>query len=95
LTAETNWSYHFLKPPQKGKTMFAVSAACCRFAKLIHRWTRVIAYDDMARQASDWIPEELRIERTTKTVKPIALDFDIPKKHRLEWIRRSMHHLPH
>ncbi len=61
---------------------------------LIHS-IREIAYDDMARQASDWIPEEARIETTVRESQPIKLDFSVPKKHRLAWIRRTIQHLPH
>lgn len=74
--------------------MLALPAILNSTAKLFYRRLREAAFDDMARQASDWIPEGLRIE--TKSVsKPIDLDFDIPKKHRLDWIRRTIQHLPH
>jgi len=63
--------------------------------KLLLHTVREIAYDDMSRQASGWIPEEARIERTVINDQPIKLDFNIPKKNRLNWIRRTMHHLPH
>ena len=56
---------------------------------------REIAYNDMARQASGWIPEDARIERTYRSSQPIKLDFAVPKKHRLDWIRRTIQHLPH
>ena len=56
---------------------------------------REIAYDDMARQASGWIPESTRRERTARISKPIKLDFAVPKKHRLDWIRRTIHQLPY
>jgi len=75
--------------------MFALTAVLNRTAKHVHHWIREIAYDDMARQASDWIPEQLRVEKKTDTREPIELDFGIPKKHRLDWIRRTIHHLPH
>ena len=74
--------------------MFALPALINSTAKLFYRRLREVAYDDMARQASDWIPEELRIE-TKGASKPIDLNFDVPKKHRLDWIRRTIHHLPH
>jgi hypothetical protein len=74
--------------------MFALPAILNSTAKLFYRRLREVAYDDMARQASDWIPEELRNEERIPT-KPIDLDFDIPKKHRLDWIRRTIQHLPH
>jgi len=75
--------------------MFALPAILNSTAKLIYHRLREVAYDDMARQASDWIPEELRVEKKTDIRKPIELDFNIPKKHRLSWIHRTIHHLPH
>ncbi|MBW2473914.1 MAG: hypothetical protein JRE56_04895 [Deltaproteobacteria bacterium] len=75
--------------------MFALPAILNNTVKLAHHWIREIAYNDMARQASDWIPEELRVEKKTPRNKPIALDFGIPKKHRLNWMRRNIHQLPH
>jgi len=74
--------------------MFALPAILNSTAKLFYRRLREVAYDDMARQASDWIPEELRIE-TKGASKPIDLNFDVPKKHRLDWIHRTIQHLPH
>ena len=74
--------------------MFAPSAILSRSVKLFHHWLREVAYDDMARQASDWIPEELRTEKKAMP-KPIDLDFGLPKKHRLNWSARTVHHLPH
>ena len=74
--------------------MFTLPAILNRTAKLLYRRLRETAYDDMARQASDWIPEELRIE-TKSASTPITLDFDVPKSHRLDWIRRTVQHLPH
>jgi len=75
--------------------MIALPAILNKTVKLAHHWIREIAYNDMARQASDWIPEELRVGKKTLTNKPIDLDFGIPKKHRLNWMRRNIHHLPH
>ena len=75
--------------------MFALPAILNKTVKLAHHWIREIAYNDMARQASDWIPEELRVGKKTPRNKPIDLDFGIPKKHRLNWMRRNIHHLPH
>lgn len=66
-----------------------------RTVKHVHHWLREIAYDDMARQASGWIPDEARVERTIHNAQPIKLDFEIPRKHRLAWIHRTIHHLPH
>lgn len=63
--------------------------------KHLHHWLRKIAYEDMARQASGWVQGEYRIEKPANPQKPIKLDFGIPKKHRLAWIRRTIHHLPH
>ena len=61
---------------------------------LLH-FVREIAYDDMSRQASGWIPENARIVRNTSNNRPIKLDFAVPKKHRLNWIHRTIHQLPH
>jgi hypothetical protein len=63
--------------------------------KHIHHWLREIAYDDMARQASGWVPDEARIEKTVYEKPPIKLDFAVPKNHRIGWIQRTIHHLPH
>jgi len=49
----------------------------------------------MAHQASDWIPEEARTESTVRENQPIKLDFAVPKKSRLSWIRRTIQNLPH
>jgi len=75
--------------------MFALPALCSRTVKHLHHWVREIAYHDMSRQASDWIPEELRINNESKPSQPISLDFGVPKKHRLNWIQRTIQHLPH
>jgi len=64
-------------------------------AKALFQSLRETTYDDMAHQASDWIPEEARIESTVHERQPIKLDFAVPKKNRLAWIRRSIQHLPH
>lgn len=64
-------------------------------AKQIHHWLREIAYDDMARQASGWVQNGHRIEKDSVNRQPIKLDFDVPRKHRLAWIQRTIHHLPH
>ena len=64
-------------------------------AKALFQSLRETAYDDMAHQASDWIPEEARIETTVRESQPIKLDFAVPKKNRLAWIRRTIQHLPH
>ena len=64
-------------------------------AKALFQTLRETAYVDMARQASDWIPEEARVETTVRQIQPITLDFAIPKKHRLAWISRTIRHLPH
>lgn len=66
-----------------------------RAVQRAHHCLREIAYDDMAHQASDWIPEQVRIEKTVRNSQPIKLDFEVPKKHRLAWIQRTIHHLPH
>jgi len=64
-------------------------------AKALFQSLRETTYDDMAHQASDWIPEEARIETTVRESQPIKLDFAVPKKSRLAWIRRTIQHLPH
>ena len=63
-------------------------------AKALFQSLRKTTYDDMAHQASDWIPEEARIESPVREKQPIKLDFAVPKKNRLAWIRRSIQHLP-
>jgi len=74
--------------------MFNLPTIINSTAKLFYRRLRETAYEHMARQASDRIPEELRIEKKDSS-KPITLDFVVPKKHRLDWIRRTIQHLPH
>ena len=64
-------------------------------AKALFQSLRETTYDDMAHQASDWIPEEARIETTVRESQPIKLDFAVPKKNRLAWIRRTIQHLPY
>lgn len=64
-------------------------------AKALFQALRETTYNDMAHQASDWIPEEARTESTVRKNPPIRLDFAVPKKNRLAWIRRSILHLPH
>lgn len=61
----------------------------------IHHSVREITYSDMARQASDWIPEEARTGRKARDTQPITLNFAVPKKNRLAWISRKMQHQPH
>lgn len=60
-----------------------------------HHWLRKVAYDNMSRQASGWVPNDMRIECTPSQEQPIRLDFEIPKKHRIAWIQRTLHRLPH
>jgi hypothetical protein len=64
-------------------------------AKALFQSLRETTYDDMAHQASDWIPEQARTESTVRESQPIKLDFAVPKKSRLAWIRRTIQHLPH
>lgn len=75
--------------------MSIMPAILVTVAKHIHHLVREVAFDDMARQASGWIPDEVRIESKVSNNPPIKLDFDIPRKHRLGWIHRAMHDLPH
>jgi hypothetical protein len=70
--------------------LFITSAA--RHAR---HWLREIAYDDMARQVSGWIPNKTRIKNPVRDNKPIKLDFGIPKKHRLAWICRTIQQRPY
>jgi hypothetical protein len=63
--------------------------------KALFQSLRETTYDDMAHQASDWIPEQARTESTVRESQPIKLDFAVPKKSRLAWIRRTIQHLPH
>jgi hypothetical protein len=63
--------------------------------KALFQSLRETTYADMAHQASDWIPEEARTESTVRENQPIKLDFAVPKKSRLAWIRRTIQHLPH
>lgn len=79
----------------KEKIMFTLRVIYTKTAKLFHHLLRESTYNDMAHQASDWIPEELRIDKPMSTTKPIELNFNIPKKNRLHWIRRTMQELPH
>jgi hypothetical protein len=48
----------------------------------------------MSHQASDWIPDELRTEAKASRDQPIQLNFGVPKKHRLNWIHRTIDQLP-
>ena len=64
-------------------------------ARALFKSLRETTYDDMAHQASDWIPEEARKESTVRENQPIKLNFAVPKKNRLAWIRRTIQHLPH
>jgi hypothetical protein len=66
-----------------------------KVVKHVHHYLREISYDDMARQASGWISDEARIETKGHNCQPIRLDFAVPKKHRLAWIRRTIQQLPH
>ena len=63
--------------------------------KALFQSLRKTTYDDMAHQASDWSPKEARIEAVVRESQPIKLDFAVPKKSRLAWIRRTIQHLPH
>ena len=46
--------------------MFALPAILNRTVKFFHHCLHEIAYNDMARQASDWIPDELRVEKKVR-----------------------------
>jgi hypothetical protein len=75
--------------------MFVFPAILTKAAKRLHHWVRAIAYDDMARQASGWVPDEARGTKPFRKEQPIKLDFDIPRKHRLNWSHRTIQQLPH
>ncbi len=64
-------------------------------ARYAYHWLRESTYNDMARQASDWIPNEVKTEKQARDKQPIKLDFGIPKKHRLAWICRTIQQRPH
>jgi hypothetical protein len=75
--------------------MTVLIAILTEVAKHLRRWLRAVAYDDMARQASGWVPDEARIEKQAHNKQPIKLDFEIPKQHRLNWSHRTIQQLPH
>jgi hypothetical protein len=75
--------------------MTALQVFMSKIAKAFICNLRESTYNDMAHQASDWIPEEARTEKTVCKNPPIKLDFAVPKKHRLAWICRTIQHFPH
>jgi len=75
--------------------MTALPIILTRTAKHAYLWLRETAYEDMARQAAGWVPDDARIELKACQKPPIKLDFAVPRKHRLDWIRRTLQHLPH
>lgn len=74
--------------------MFSITTFTVHTTRFFHHWLREIAYDDMSHQASDWIPDELRTEAKASRDQPIQLNFGVPKKHRLNWIHRTIDQLP-
>lgn len=70
--------------------MAVLPALMTEISKHFIHTLRDITYDDMARQASGWVPEEARIERAVRKHQPIKLDFAVPKKSRLAWVRRTI-----
>jgi len=83
-------------PSRRGITMIAVPLILTSAAKHIYHYLHEAAHDDMARQASGWISDEARAAKIIRNnEQPIKLDFGVPKKHRLNWIHRATHHLPH
>jgi hypothetical protein len=74
--------------------MIVLPAILIKTVKHTRHLVREIAFDDMARQASGWIPDDARIEKQTCSTPPIKLNFDIPRKNRLGWIRRTLHYYP-
>ena len=75
--------------------MMILPVLMTKTAKALYQNLRETAYEDMARQASDWNPEEARIDSKPRVSQPIKLDFSVPKKNRLAWIRRTIQQLPH
>ena len=63
---------------------------CKNTVKELRRKLRQVAYEDMSHQASDWVPEELRDNKDIQQVRPIDINFNIAKKSRLHWIRRTL-----
>jgi hypothetical protein len=62
--------------------------------KRLYRRLREISYRGMARQASALSQREFRMVKKSGKKQPIKLDFNVPKKHRLNWIKRTINHLP-
>jgi hypothetical protein len=60
----------------------------------LYRQLRARSYQDMARQATGWILRGSRMAKNTRKQQPIKLDFNVPRKHRLNWIQRTIHHRP-
>ncbi len=63
--------------------------------KKVYCWTRKIAYDDMARQAYGWVPDDLLIRSRASQPAPLQLDFEISRKHRLKWAHQRVKHSGH
>ncbi|MDT8440088.1 MAG: hypothetical protein RQ723_00330 [Desulfuromonadales bacterium] len=61
----------------------------------LHHWLRAVAYDDMARQASGWVPDHLRVKPPVAEEQPLRLDISVGRKSRLGWAQRRANHLPH
>ncbi len=72
--------------------MARLTVICHRTAKHLQLWLRDIAYDNMARQASDWTPDAVRAARQGHNHGPVEIAFQVQKKHRLAWLCRLMHH---
>lgn len=62
----------------------------------LHQWIREIAYQDMARQAVGWVPDDLLVTKPPRTIDPpIQIDLNVTRKNRLGWAQKRANHLPH
>lgn len=64
-------------------------------SRRIHHWLRTAAFDDMARQASGWVPDDLLIKPPVTTEQPLQLDIRVSRKSRLGWAQKRIDQLPH
>jgi hypothetical protein len=60
----------------------------------LRRWLRGVVYKDMDCQARDWAPEGLLPDKKPQPLQSIKLDFAVPRKHRLNWVRRRVDQMP-
>ena len=73
---------------QKGN--LAMSIPCINTIKQLRRKLRQAVYEEMSHQASDWVPEELRYNRGGQQTKPLDINFNVAKKNRIHWFRRTI-----